>query len=165
MSLTPAAVTIIFDQTRTKILLVKRRDIPIWVLPGGGIDRDETPEQAGVREAYEETGYHVEIERQSGEYYPINRLAALTYVYVCHILRGEATLSTETSEIEFFPLNQLPKNFFIIHFDWLEDARLSQVTVKKKMAQVTYWATVKYLFKHPLQLTQYLISRFWTSKS
>lgn len=34
---------------------------PGWSLPGGGVDYGETLEEAVVREAYEETGYHVEV--------------------------------------------------------------------------------------------------------
>lgn len=34
---------------------------PGWSLPGGGVEYDETLEEAVVREAYEETGYRVEV--------------------------------------------------------------------------------------------------------
>ncbi|CAN5288217.1 hypothetical protein BH09ACT12_BH09ACT12_05160 [soil metagenome] len=34
---------------------------PGWSLPGGGVEYDETLEQAVVREVYEETGFHVEV--------------------------------------------------------------------------------------------------------
>lgn len=34
-----------------------------YVLPGGHVDKDETPEQAVVREVHEETGLDVEVEK------------------------------------------------------------------------------------------------------
>ncbi len=33
-----------------------------WTMPGGGIDPGEHPADAAVREVYEETGYHVELD-------------------------------------------------------------------------------------------------------
>ena len=45
-----------------KVILVKRRDCPVWVLPGGKIDDGETPEEAIIRETKEETGYDVIID-------------------------------------------------------------------------------------------------------
>ena len=34
----PGSSVIAFDKDKRKIVLVKRRDIPIWVIPGGGIE-------------------------------------------------------------------------------------------------------------------------------
>ena len=46
---------IIVDERR--VLLVSHWYAPwAWTLPGGGVDKDEAPEQAAVREAMEETG-------------------------------------------------------------------------------------------------------------
>ena len=42
------------------ILLMRRTDNETWCLPGGYVDPNETPADAAVREAYEETGLRVE---------------------------------------------------------------------------------------------------------
>src|ERR1700680_5060895 len=43
-----------------KVILVSDWYAPgVWTLPGGGVDRNETPEEAAIREAREETGFSV----------------------------------------------------------------------------------------------------------
>src|SRR3989344_9214615 len=43
-----------------KVILVSHWYAPwAWTLPGGGVERGETPEQAAIREAREETGFEV----------------------------------------------------------------------------------------------------------
>ena len=50
------------------VLLVKRKDLPIWDLPGGRVDERELLEEAAKREVREETGYEVEIVDKVGVY-------------------------------------------------------------------------------------------------
>jgi ADP-ribose pyrophosphatase YjhB (NUDIX family) len=51
-----------------KILLTKREDFEVWCIPGGQIDPGESLAQAAVREAGEETGLEVELQRLVGVY-------------------------------------------------------------------------------------------------
>ena len=44
-----------------KILLVKHKKYNKWVQPGGHIEPDELPEEAAVREVYEETGIKIKL--------------------------------------------------------------------------------------------------------
>jgi 8-oxo-dGTP pyrophosphatase MutT (NUDIX family) len=52
-----------------KILLVKHRYGKFWIMPGGGINKNEKPESAGIRETHEEAGVIVQkIDFQLGYY-------------------------------------------------------------------------------------------------
>ena len=154
-----AAIGIIFNQNNTRILLVKRKDIPIWVLPGGGIDLHESPEEAVVREIKEETGMDVCIERKSAEYYPQNQLGAYTNVFVCKITGGEQSLSEETTDIGFYPINHYPPLFFEIHAIWIEDALKHSDLIRAPLKGVSYTQLVKYFLKHPLYVLRYILIR------
>jgi 8-oxo-dGTP pyrophosphatase MutT (NUDIX family) len=163
MPISPAAIGIVFDENHSQILLIKRKDIPVWVLPGGGIEPHETDEQAVIREILEETGLHVKIARKCAEYTPINRLTALTSVFICQIEKGELMVSNETSDIQFCPLDQLPSLFFDLHQDWLRDAMTHSSFIRKPLAKMTYWHALKYFLKHPWLVCRYAITR-WRSK-
>lgn len=61
-----ASIFVINPDTK-KILLVKHREFKKWVQPGGHLEYNETPEEAAVREVYEETQIKVKI---LGERFP-----------------------------------------------------------------------------------------------
>ncbi|SDB79996.1 acetyl-CoA carboxylase carboxyl transferase subunit beta [Raineyella antarctica] len=66
MQTIPAAGVIILNEQR-QILLVQRGHEPQrgrWTVPGGRLEPGESPDRAAVREAFEETGLHVRIERE-----------------------------------------------------------------------------------------------------
>ncbi|MDK2896198.1 MAG: hypothetical protein PWP04_318 [Candidatus Atribacteria bacterium] len=60
-------------QSGWQVLLVRKKGADFWTLPKGHVERNETLEQAGLREIEEETGLSVEL----GE-----RIGKITYVYV-----------------------------------------------------------------------------------
>lgn len=59
----------IVENASGEILLVKRKDYPIWDLPGGRLDEREQLQDCAVREVAEETGYIITIEKKIGEYF------------------------------------------------------------------------------------------------
>lgn len=44
-----------------KLLIVKSKSEQKWSIPTGGIEKEETSEEAAIREAFEETGYSITI--------------------------------------------------------------------------------------------------------
>lgn len=150
---------IVFSEDRQKVLLIKRRDVPVWVLPGGGIEGGESPEEAAVREVEEETGYQVALTRKIAEYSPKCRLARFTHFYECTIVSGAPSLSEETQGVAFFSLGNLPP-LPPPYPDWIEDAVEGHPQVLKKcITSVTYTALVKNLILHPILVIRFLITK------
>ncbi|MEX1013164.1 MAG: NUDIX domain-containing protein [Waddliaceae bacterium] len=153
---------IVFRNNRSEALLLKRRDAGIFVIPGGGIDENESPEEAVIRELEEETSCPVKIVRKIAKYTPINRLTKTTHFYECELTEEKSPQTgPEAVEVGFFPLTALPKPLFYIHHDFIQDATapLSDCIVKS-LSQVTYLNFFIYIFKHPLQFFRFFLSRF-----
>jgi len=110
------ASSIIFDESRGKILLTKRTDNGRWCLPGGGMDPGESIEEACVREAYEETGLHVKVTRLVGvyttpdlvvEYADGNVIQPVALSFEATVTGGEMGLSDETIDVGYFSVEEM----------------------------------------------------------
>ena len=155
-----AVNTVIFNNDHTQVLLVKRRDIPVWVLPGGGMDPDETPEEAALREAQEETGLEVKITRKVAEYLPVNRMTRLTHVFECSVVSGTPTSTEEASAVQFFDIEKLPKLLPPPYSGWIRDAYANHpYLIRKEITGVSYWALLKMLCQHPILVFRYLLTK------
>lgn len=158
MSQVQSVAGVLFSADRKSVLLIKRRDVPVWVLPGGGIDLQESSEHAIVREILEETGFTVKVDRLVGDYIPVNRLSKRTHLYECTILEGKASLSSETRGIQFFPLEKLPP-LPPPYLEWILDAKEKKAPVQKKLTSVNYLALMKNLILHPILVIRFLLAR------
>lgn len=154
-----AVYGIVFNSDRTEVLLVKRRDIPVWVLPGGGKDLEESPETGAKREVLEETGFHVAIVRKVATYLPVNRMTQKSHLFECSILSGSATVTSETQAIEFFPLKALPL-LPPPYKGWIFDAAANHPEeLCKQIEGVTYWVLFKLFCQHPILVGRYLLTK------
>ncbi|OIK19827.1 NUDIX hydrolase [Bacillus amyloliquefaciens] len=99
---------VIIQNDGRDILLVKRKDVPLWDLPGGRIAEGETPEAAAIREACEETGYNVTIMKKAGEY-ERPAFEDTQHVFIGVITGGTPLMNgPETAALRWFSLNRLP---------------------------------------------------------
>lgn len=55
--------TIILEKDRVALIKRTKPHTTYYVFPGGGIETGETPEEAAIRETYEEIGVHIKIQR------------------------------------------------------------------------------------------------------
>jgi 8-oxo-dGTP pyrophosphatase MutT (NUDIX family) len=110
--LLPSVSVQIFDAAGRLLLLVRQREGGIWSTPGGLIEPDERPADAAVREAWEETGLHVEPQRLLGIYggpecvvrYPNGDEVQYVIAAIgCSIVGGTARPDGEETEaVQFF---------------------------------------------------------------
>jgi 8-oxo-dGTP diphosphatase len=109
---------------RDCVLLTFRTDVPVWILPGGGIEPRESVEQAAVRETREETGLCVEVIRLVGIYSRPNWHSGGDHQVVveARAIGGEITTSDESSRVEFFSLDDLPPDLVPWNRVYIRDA-------------------------------------------
>ena len=117
-----------------KLLLKKRSDCEMWGLVGGGVKKQESPEQAITREIYEELGLRVS-ERQMKKlavYGEPGRIAAYRdgsiwrMVVVAYLLElqqePQMRISRESRELRFFSADELKKVPIVVtHSDIIDD--------------------------------------------
>lgn len=99
MDIRVAAYAVIVDDGKALLAHWNENGRNGWTIPGGGIEDGEHPADAAVREVFEETGYHAELDellgvdtmivpaeaRHTGDV----PLYALRVVYRAHIVGGE----------------------------------------------------------------------------
>ena len=104
------AVGTILQNEDNHILLLRRAIEPgygKWVFPGGFVDRGEEVMVAAVREAREEAGLHVRLDRLLNVYSYAGR-APVIIVYVASIIGGTLVIDDESTEARFFPPDDIP---------------------------------------------------------
>jgi len=107
--------------TADGVLLGRRRDADFWGQPGGGVAPGEAPWEAAAREAREETGLEVAVERLVGVYcWPAG--GEVIFSFACAIAGGRLATSDETSEVRAFAPERLPPNTFAEHRERIADA-------------------------------------------
>ncbi len=105
---------------RAKTLDASRSTVGLWSNPGGEVEFGETVEAAAVREAREELGVEVEIERVIGytdQILPESAVHWHLVAFLTRIVRGEPRIlePDKCDELAWFDVSALPENCGIHH--------------------------------------------------
>jgi ADP-ribose pyrophosphatase YjhB (NUDIX family) len=107
-----------------RVLLTKRRDFEVWCLPGGEVEDGESLVQAAMREAREEVGLVVKLERLVGVHSRPQWLAkgGHVVVFAAKVVSGELRLQPqEVLEARFFSREEIPEELLLGHRQQIED--------------------------------------------
>jgi ADP-ribose pyrophosphatase YjhB (NUDIX family) len=99
-----------------KILMVREKLDDGWTMPGGWADVSDFPAESAEREVWEESGFKVKATKLIGVYdanrvVPMEFYHAYKLVFLCEIIGGEATTSIETTDVQFYAVDEIPQNF------------------------------------------------------
>jgi ADP-ribose pyrophosphatase YjhB (NUDIX family) len=104
-----------------KVWLVSHTYLTGWYLPGGGLKKWETLDQAARREAHEETGAELGEITLLGVFTSyIQWKTDHTSVFLCKDFRFTGKSDAEIAELRAFPLNDLPQGMYPVHGRLLE---------------------------------------------
>jgi ADP-ribose pyrophosphatase YjhB (NUDIX family) len=106
-----AVAAIIFDEDGCVLLFKHTYRKFEWGIPAGSLEYDERPDDAIVREMFEETGMQIQAQRlllveSSKEDHHVS------LIYQCRIVDGVFRESDEISEAKYFDVNNLPPMLF-----------------------------------------------------
>ena len=99
------------------ILLVRSRfSRQEWALPGGGVNRNESYEQAAVREVLEEIGLRVHNLRYLGKANSHESYAKFSVrVFVAHASDYDIRCNFEMMEARWLNMNYLPEEYYALY--------------------------------------------------
>ncbi|QIK74073.1 NUDIX hydrolase [Nocardioides piscis] len=109
-------ITAVITRADGRVLLVKRSDNGAWTPVTGIVDPGEEPAVAAAREAMEEAGVEISVDRlASTEVLPElvydngDRAAYLDLTFACTWLSGEAHVADdESTDVRWWPVDSLP---------------------------------------------------------
>src|SRR5882672_742486 len=115
--LMPSVTGLVFDAERRVLLVRPSRRDNVWVAPGGAVDPDEAPQDALVREVWEETGLLVEPIQLRGVFggpeYRVwyangDEVGYTMAVYQCRVTGGSLNADgDEIAEARYFSVGEL----------------------------------------------------------
>ncbi|MBI5300662.1 MAG: NUDIX hydrolase [Chloroflexi bacterium] len=120
-----------------QVLLLRREIFFLWDLPGGGIEKNEDPAEAAVRETSEEVGYDIVAEKFVGCYLHqsvYGRGDQLTYAFRGRVVGGNAKhFGLEVTGLKWCDVTRLPRTLEPLHRQIIADTLADGVPVERRI--------------------------------
>lgn len=155
-----AFVVLFRDNSKSEVFLVYRSDWPIWNLTGGGMEKNENPKEAAIREAFEETGFKINIVRKVGVYEFVEPRSD-RHINYSHLFEGRIVSGSFVPEFpgcrgQWFPLAKLPIDTTDSTKKRIYDAAyFSGKPFTKKWCRSTLVNNLHLFFRHPIAAVKY----------
>lgn len=124
-----AAGLLVVDQGK---VLLHRRDVGpregTWTFPSGYVELGESPAEAAIREAQEETDLAAAVDQLLGVY--TNQSHSVSLIMYAGHLEESASIDQDSDRVGLFPLDNLPEMSFEHDLQILEDWRRHRATGK-----------------------------------
>lgn len=109
----PKVAVVAFVVQNDRVLMVKRSNDPGkggWALPAGFVDYDEDPQRAAEREALEETGLEVKVDRLIDVLHrpDADGLADIVIAYSAQVVGGTLAANDDADDAAWFAADSLP---------------------------------------------------------
>jgi 8-oxo-dGTP pyrophosphatase MutT (NUDIX family) len=105
-----------------KVWLVRQTYVPGWYMPGGGLKKSETLEEAARREAREETGAELGELTLMGAYSNFTEWKSdHNILFICTSFEFKGKPDSEIAELRAFALNELPDDLWPGHLRRLQE--------------------------------------------
>lgn len=114
----PKVAVVVFIEQADHLLLIRRGNEPLkglWALPAGFVDAGEDPQAAARREALEETGLTVHIDRLLDVFHTPDDggLADIVIAYAAHIVDGTPIAADDADAVGWFARDHIPPLAFL----------------------------------------------------
>ena len=101
------AVRVVVFDSENRIAIVHSQKRNFYELPDGGVEKEETYQEAAIRECKEEIGCDIKIESELGliiEYRKLENLKKESYGYVAHVkgVKGKLNLVDDELDLKIF---------------------------------------------------------------
>ncbi len=106
----------VFDSAGRILMVREILDQHRWTLPGGWAEVNQTPSQSVEREVFEESGYRVRARKlaavwdRARQAHPPAPFSVVRLFFICELVGGSPTTSSETSEIGWFDEAAIPED-------------------------------------------------------